>query len=138
MLWRVHPMTDNDIIATMSEMLPLEIQLNYQFAKFYNKCKSHESQLVQMIIMVASSNPMSPVGTNVNNVHKVDLLYSEWLLHRNMIVDDTNIISELINVRENYKSINVLTMCDVDFMIESMYVYRQDYHATCRTYMFTV
>ncbi len=113
-------MTDNDIIATMSEMLPLEIQLNYQFAKFDNKCKSHESQLVQMIIMVASSNPMSPVGTNVNNVHKVDLLYSEWLLHRNMIVDDTNIISELINVRENYKSINVLTMCEVDFMIESV------------------
>ncbi len=24
-LWRVHPMTHNDIIATMSEMLPLEI-----------------------------------------------------------------------------------------------------------------
>ncbi len=36
MLWRVHPMTHNTIIATMSEMLPLEIQLNYRFAKFYN------------------------------------------------------------------------------------------------------
>ncbi len=45
-----------------------------------------------MIIMVASSNPMSPVGTNIKNVHKVDLLYNEWLLHRNMIVDDINII----------------------------------------------
>ncbi len=36
-------MDHNDIIATMSEMLPLEIKLNYHFAKFYNKCKSHES-----------------------------------------------------------------------------------------------
>ncbi len=63
---------------------------------------------------------MSPVGTNINNAHKGNLLYNESLLHRNMIVDDVNIIRELINVRENYKSINVLTMCDVDFMIESM------------------
>ncbi len=37
-----------------------------------------------------------------------------------MIVNDVNIIIELMDVRENYKSINVLTMCDVDFMIESM------------------
>ncbi len=89
-------------------------------AKVYNKCKSHESQLVQMIIMVASSNPMSPEVKNIKNAHKGDQLYNEWLLHRNMIVDHVNIIGELIDVHENYKSINVLTMCDVDFMIESV------------------
>ncbi len=50
----------------------------------------------------------------------IDLLYNEWLLQRNMIVDDVNIIRELIDVHEIYKSINVLIMCDVDFMIESM------------------
>ncbi len=66
---------------------------------------------------------MSPVGTNIKNAHTaVDLLYNRWLLHRNMIVDDVNIIRELIDVRENYQSINILTMCDVDFMIESMYI----------------
>ncbi len=51
---------------------------------------------------------MPPVGTNVKNVHKGDLLYNQWLLHGNIIVDDVNIIRELIDVRENYKSINVL------------------------------
>ncbi len=86
----------------MSEMLPLEMQLNYRFTKFYNKCKSYESQLMQTIIMVASSTFMPLVGKNINNAHKVDLLYSEWLSHRNMIVDDVNIIRELIDVRENY------------------------------------
>ncbi len=120
MLWRVHPITHNDIIATISEILPLEIQLNFHFAKFHNKCKSHEPQLVQIIIMVTSSNPMPPVGTNIKNAHKGDLLHNEWLLQRNMIVDDVNIIRELIDVSKNYKSINVLTMCDVDFMIESL------------------
>ncbi len=70
-----------------------------------------------------SSNPLSPVGTNIKNAHKGDLLHSQWLLHRNMIVGDINITRELIDVRENYKSINVLTMCDVDFMIESMCIY---------------
>ncbi len=71
MLWRVRPLTNNDIIAIMSEMLPLEIQLNCRFTQFYNKCKSHEPQLVQTIIMVASSNTMSPVGTNIKNAHKL-------------------------------------------------------------------
>ncbi len=63
---------------------------------------------------------MPPVSTNIKNTHKVDLFYNEWLWHRNMIVDDVNITWEVIDVRENYKSINVPTMCDVDFMIESM------------------
>ncbi len=67
---------------------------------------------------------MCPVGRNINNVHKVGLLYNQWLLHRNMIVDDVDIITELVDVRENYKSINVLTMCDVYFMIERKYVYK--------------
>ncbi len=67
---------------------------------------------------------MCPVGRNINNVHKVGLLYNQWLLHRNMIVDDVDIITELVDVRENYKSINVLTMCDVYFMIERKYVYQ--------------
>ncbi len=70
--------------------------------------------------MVESSNPMSPVGTNIRNAHKDDLLYNEWLLQRNTIVDDVNNIRERTDVRENYKSINVLIMCDLDFMIESM------------------
>ncbi len=48
-LWRIHHITHNDIVGTMSEMLPLKIQLNQCFAKFYNKCKSPESQHVQMI-----------------------------------------------------------------------------------------
>ncbi len=63
---------------------------------------------------------MPPVGINVKNVHKVYLLYNEWLLHRNMLVNDVSIIRELIEIRENYKSINVLTMCDVDLLIERM------------------
>ncbi len=63
------------------------------------------------------------MSTNIKNAHKSDLLYNEWLLHRNMIVDDVNIIRELIDVRENYKSINVLIMCDVNVMVESMCIH---------------
>ncbi len=74
MLWRVHPITHNDIIATISEILPLEIQLNCHFAI---NVKSHEFKVVQTIIIVACSNPMSPVGTNIKNAHKVDILYNQ-------------------------------------------------------------
>ncbi len=75
---------------------------------------------MQTICKVESSNPMSPVDINIKNVHKVDLLYNQWFLRRYIIVNDVNIIRELIDVRENYKSLNVLAMCDVEFMIESM------------------
>ncbi len=37
-----------------------------------------------------------------------------------MMADDVNIRNEYIDVRENYKYINILTMCNIDFMIESM------------------
>ncbi len=37
-----------------------------------------------------------------------------------IIIVEVNMTRELITIRENYKSINFLTMCDVDFMIESM------------------
>ncbi len=47
-------------------------------------------------------------------------LQNDYLSNKNIIVDDVNIIRELIDVRENYKSINILTICDVDFMIEIM------------------
>ncbi len=44
MLLRIHPMTHYDTITTISEILALEIQLNWCLAKVYNK--SHESQLL--------------------------------------------------------------------------------------------
>ncbi len=37
-----------------------------------------------------------------------------------MIVDDVNSMRELVDVRQNFKSKIFITMCDVDFMIESM------------------
>ncbi len=77
MLWRVHLMKHYDIIATMSEMLPLEIQLNWCFAKIVNQFKSFESQIVQMINKVESSKPMFPVGKHIKNVNKVDLVYNQ-------------------------------------------------------------
>ncbi len=49
-------MTHYHTIVKMSEMLPLEIQLNgLVFFKCYNKYISHESQLVQTIIKEPSS-----------------------------------------------------------------------------------
>ncbi len=54
-----------------------------------------------------------------------------------MIVDDVNIIRELIDVRENYKSINVLTMCDVEFMIESMFI-NQIMYNSCKICFYTI
>ncbi len=99
MLWMIHPFTDNDIVVTLSEKLPLEIHLNQCFAKEYNKCKSHESQLVQMIIKMTSSNQW------VQTLKKVDIFYNKWFMHRHIIVDDAIILYE--NLLVFVKSTNI-------------------------------
>ncbi len=46
-----------------------------------------------------------------------------------MIVDGINIIRELV-VPKKYTSINSLTMCNLDFMIEIMYIYLLKYNSS--------
>ncbi len=48
---------------------------------------------------------------------KVDIMYKDWVSHRDIINDDVNVIRELLEVCENLKSVDVLNDCDADFII---------------------
>ncbi len=47
-------------------------------------------------------------------------MYKDWFSRRDIINHDVNVIRELLEVRQNLKSVNVLNDSDVDFIIESL------------------
>ncbi len=59
---------------------------------------------------------------SVYNMYLFNIQIANQILIKAMIVDDVNIIRELIDVHENKKCIYVVTMCDVDFMIASIFI----------------
>jgi hypothetical protein len=120
MIWRIHPMSHNYIVAALSEAAPLEIQFLKRFVKFYDHCKLHMNPVVQTIIKVASLNPMSQVGKNIKYCKRYGDVNNKWINDRNMIIDHVNVIRELIDVRENRMNVEVLDMNDIDFIINSL------------------
>ncbi len=113
-------MTHNDTNAAISDVLPLELQLNKRFVNFYEKCKRNSNSVVHYIIQVSKKNPISPFGKNIRKYVQADVMYKDWFTRRDIINDDVNVIRELLEVHENLKSVNVLNDCDVDFIIESL------------------
>ncbi len=71
-------------------------------------------------MQVSKKNPMSPFSKNIRKYVQVDVMYKDWFSRRDIINDDVNVIRELLEVRENLKSVNVLNDCDVDFIVESL------------------
>ncbi len=121
MLWRLHPMTHKDTIAAISDVLPLELQLNKRLVNFCEKCKRNSNSVVQFNMQVYKKNPMS-FGKNIRKYVQVDVMNKDWFSGRDIINNDVNVIRELLEVRENLKSVNVLNDCDVDFIVESLCV----------------
>ena len=86
MLWRVHPMTHCDIIAALSNQLPLHI---------YNS-------VVNLISNIAICNPMSTAGKNYRSVLDVNgqnnnndnQLIHDWNLTSNRLKNLTSALSK--------------------------------------------
>ena len=117
MLWRVHPMTHCDIIAALSNQLPLHMNLEKRFTTFIKKCLSSTNSVVNIISNIAICNPMSTAGKNyrsvldVNGQYNNNQLIHDWNLTSNRLKNLTSTLSELIDIRDGYKECDGLT-CD--------------------------
>ncbi len=68
MQWGLHPMTHCDILAGLSNLKPLDVQLQYSFICFLKKCLDHENAAVKNVALIALNNPMSCVGNNYRQI----------------------------------------------------------------------
>ena len=123
MLWRVHPMTHCDIIAALSNQLPLHMNLEKRFTTFIKKCLSSTNSVVNIISNIAICNPMSTAGKNyrsvldVNGQYNNNQLIHDWNLTSNRLKNLTSTLSELIDIRDGYKECDGLTCDDVNAFI---------------------
>ena len=126
MLWRVHPMTHCDIIAALSNQLPLHMNLDKRFTTFIKKCLSSTNSVVNIISNIAICNPMSTAGKNyrsvldVNGQYNNNQLIHDWNLTANKLKNLTSTLSELTDIRDGYKECDGLTCDDVNaFILDS-------------------
>ena len=107
-LWRVHPMTHCDVISAMAGQ-PLLVQLKTRFIHFLNTCIKSDNCIVNTIVNVCKTNPMSCAGNNYRfllnnqNILEVDNT-NEWANRYAELNDSVNVIKEMIDVRDGYKT----------------------------------
>ncbi len=57
-------MTNCNILAGLSNLKPLDVQLKYRFICFLMKCLDHDNASVKKVSLIALNNPISCVGNN--------------------------------------------------------------------------
>ena len=65
-----------DIIAALSNQLPLHMDLENRFTTFIKKCLSSTNSVVSIISNIAICNPMSTAGKNYKSVRDVNGYYN--------------------------------------------------------------
>ncbi len=68
MLWGLHTMTHCDILAGISNLKPLDVQLKCRFICFLKKCLDHDNATVKNVALVALNTPMSDAGNNYRQI----------------------------------------------------------------------
>ncbi len=59
MLCDLYPMTHWDILAGLSNLKPLDVQLKYRFICFLKKCLDQDNATVKNVALIALNNRMS-------------------------------------------------------------------------------
>ncbi len=60
-------MTHFNILAGLSNLKPLDVQLKYRFICFLKKCLNHDNATVKNVAL-ALNNPMSYAGNNYRHI----------------------------------------------------------------------
>ena len=118
-LWRVSPRTHCDIIAALSNQMPLIISLEKRFVKFIvnNLCCSNP--IVTIISEFAICNPMSCTGRNYRNLldgqGKLNVNNSilKWTERRKTLQNNILTLHELIEIRDGYQDCIGFTNDDI-------------------------
>ena len=63
-LWRPSPLTYRDVIALLSESLPLVLVLKQRFFRFINKAMNHSSLIIIFVAKVFIRNPVYICSAN--------------------------------------------------------------------------
>ena len=64
-IWRLPNMTHRNILACISDSLPLELQIEKRFINFFTNVVNHDTDIVKTAARLSMHNPWSVCGRNV-------------------------------------------------------------------------
>ena len=98
-LWRVHPRTHCDVITALAvQISSLLASLQKGFLSFILKCLPSSNHIVNLIFLLAITNPLSSAGKNYRSV-----IYADGELNKS---------HSIIRWNNSYKAIeNTVTTC---------------------------
>jgi len=110
-IWRLHPMTHCDIVALISNSLPLEISLQSRFCNFRNTIFKHGSSLLKSVANEALCNPSSVFCNNF-----IELKDSRKTWHDSLPVhvkSNVSVLRDMIDVRDGIVECAIFNDTDV-------------------------
>ncbi len=101
-------MTHCDILAGLSNVNPLDVQLKYGFICFLKKCMDHDNATVQNVALIALNNPLFCAGnTNrqilskyQNILNNPTCVYDHFYSMCEENMDIITILRDVIDVRD--------------------------------------
>ncbi len=128
MLWGLHPMTHCDILAGLSNLNPLDVQLIYRFICFLKKCLDHDNATVKIVALISLNNRMSCAGNNYKHIlskyqhflNNPTCVYDHFY---RMCVDNMDIITvlrDMIDMRDGFKTCAYYTNNDVENVVNDI------------------
>jgi hypothetical protein len=122
-LWNVHPQTHGEILAVISDMIPIQLNIYKRYCKFITQCITSKNPIVKAISNMAIVNPYSSCHKNYTNLFtrdgacKISSFVNEWSQRSQVIENHCILIKELISVRDNQCQLSGFNTDDVtDFL----------------------
>ena len=132
-LWGLAPLTHGDVIALLSDSLPLLVILKERFSKFVHKAMNHNSPVINSVAKLSIANPWSNCSANYRqilnecgtmydvSVHDIGRVWQAGL--SNVTTSNVNVLSEMLDIRNGLKTFNILDDDDVNCIITDITVF---------------
>ncbi len=125
MLWGLHPITHCDILAELSSLKPLDIQLKYRFICFLKKSLDHDNAAVKNVALIALTNPMPCAGNNYrqivskyeNVLNNPTCVYDHFYSMCNDNMDIVTVLRDMIDWRDGFKTCAYYNNNDIEDVI---------------------
>ena len=132
-LWGLAPLTHGDVIALLLDSLLLLVILKQRFSKFIHKAMNHNSPIINSVAKLSIANPWSNCSANYRHirnecdtmydvsVHDIGRVWQAGL--SNVTISNVNVLSEMLDIRNGFKTCNILDDNDVNCIITDTTVF---------------
>ena len=120
-IWRINCRTHCDIVAMLSDCLPLEDALKHRFQKFHDNISKKGNNFLRMVVSIASRNPFSVYYDNLKECQRFQEDSKNICFDRKLSFEvKVNALKELIDIRDRISVCNALSLEEVNEMIDSL------------------